>query len=126
MLIVGVISMCILKIVWVMSENVPIFLCAWHVLKTWQLCVMEKIKDVEVQQAILYDMHDVMIMSNIILSLRNTLRFSKNGGELKSSKFLNNMLLVMHGLVISRPCYKWTPSYYIYEHTPNWMCILHM
>jgi hypothetical protein len=67
---------------------------------------MEKIKGVEVQQAILYDIHDVMFMSNIIWSLRNILRLSKNGGELKSSKVLNNMLMVMHGLVIFGPCYK--------------------
>jgi hypothetical protein len=31
-----------------MLENVPIFLCPWHVLKAWLLHAMEKIKDVEV------------------------------------------------------------------------------
>jgi hypothetical protein len=29
----------------------------------WQLCAMEKIEDVEVRQAILHDMHDVMFIS---------------------------------------------------------------
>jgi hypothetical protein len=45
-----------------MFDNIPIFLCAWHVYKAWCLCAMEKIKDVEVRQAILHDMCDVMFM----------------------------------------------------------------
>jgi hypothetical protein len=51
-----------LRVVWAI-ENIPIFLCAWHVLKTWHLHVMEKIKDVEVRQIILHDLHDVMYIS---------------------------------------------------------------
>jgi hypothetical protein len=35
------------KIVWGDNE-VPIYLCMWHILKAWHLCLMEKIKDNEV------------------------------------------------------------------------------
>jgi hypothetical protein len=49
-----------LRIVWA-TKN--IFLYACHVLKAWCLRTMEKIKDVEAQQIILHDLHDVMYMS---------------------------------------------------------------
>jgi hypothetical protein len=49
------------KIVWG-DDQVPIYLCAWHVLKVWRLCSMEKIKDNEVQRAILDDLHTIMYM----------------------------------------------------------------
>ncbi len=74
MLIVCVIYMCILGIVWVMLENIPIFICAW------QLQAMEKIKDVKVQQEISHDMHNVIFC---LLNLKNKLMSSKNDGELK-------------------------------------------
>ncbi len=34
-------------IVW-SQETVPIYLCAWHVIKAWQVYALEKIKDVVV------------------------------------------------------------------------------
>jgi len=51
-----------LRIFWV-TNNIPIFPYAWHVLKAWHLHVMEKIKDVEVQRITFHDLHDVMYMS---------------------------------------------------------------
>jgi len=39
---------------------VPIYLCAWHVLKAWQVCASEKIKDVVMRLAILDDLHDIL------------------------------------------------------------------
>jgi hypothetical protein len=44
-------------------DKVPIYLCYWHVLKSWHLPGTEKIKNVEVQGGILQDLHDVMYMS---------------------------------------------------------------
>jgi hypothetical protein len=44
-------------------DKVPIYLCCWHILKTWHLCGTKKIKNVEVQGGILQDLHDVMYMS---------------------------------------------------------------
>jgi hypothetical protein len=49
------------KIVWG-NNQVPIYLCMWHVLKAWRLRSMEKIKDNEMQCAILDDLHTVMYM----------------------------------------------------------------
>ncbi len=51
----------LIRVVWNM-DKLPIYLCCWHVLKTWRLCVTKKIKDVEVCGGILQD-HDVMYMS---------------------------------------------------------------
>jgi hypothetical protein len=50
------------KIVWG-DDQVPIYLCAWHVLKAWRLHSMKKIKDNEVPHAILDGLHTVMYMS---------------------------------------------------------------
>jgi len=44
------------------NDQVPIYLWAWHILKAWWLHLMEKIKDNEVQRAILNDLHTVMYM----------------------------------------------------------------
>ncbi len=49
------------KIVWA-DNQVPIYLCTWHVLKAWHLRLMEKIKDNEMRHAILDDLHTVMYM----------------------------------------------------------------
>ncbi len=50
-----------LRMVW--GENqVLIYLCAWHVLKAWRLCSMEKIKNNEMKYAILDDPHVAMYM----------------------------------------------------------------
>jgi hypothetical protein len=51
-----------ISVIWGM-DKVPIFLCCWHVFKAWCLCGTKKIKYVEVQGAILQDLHDVMNMS---------------------------------------------------------------
>jgi hypothetical protein len=42
-------------------DKVLIYLCYWHVLKAWRLRGIEKIKDVEMQDGILQDFHDVFI-----------------------------------------------------------------
>jgi hypothetical protein len=44
------------------EDQVFIYLCAWHVLKAWQLCLMEKIKNNGVQRVILDDLHIIMYM----------------------------------------------------------------
>jgi hypothetical protein len=44
------------------EDQVPIYLCAWHILKAWRLCSMEKIKDNGVQRVILDDLHTIMYM----------------------------------------------------------------
>jgi hypothetical protein len=49
------------RIVWG-DDQVPIYFCAWHVLKAWRLHLMEKIKDNEVRCAILDDLHTIMYM----------------------------------------------------------------
>jgi hypothetical protein len=49
------------KIVWG-DNQVPIYLCAWHVLKVWRLHSMEKIKNNEMWRAILDDLHTIMYM----------------------------------------------------------------
>ncbi len=49
------------RIVWG-DDQVPIYLCAWHVLKVWHLRSMEKIKDIEMRRAILDNLHTVMYM----------------------------------------------------------------
>ncbi len=48
------------RIVW--SQNLPIFLCALHVLKAWCLCSMEKIKALEARR-VLDHLHTMMFMS---------------------------------------------------------------
>ncbi len=49
------------RIVWG-DDQMPIDLCAWHILKVQRLHSMEKIKDNEVQCAILDDLHIIMYM----------------------------------------------------------------
>jgi hypothetical protein len=49
------------RIVWG-DDQVPIYLCTWHVLKAWRLCSMEKIKDNEMRHAILDNLHTVIYM----------------------------------------------------------------
>jgi hypothetical protein len=49
------------KIVWG-KDQMPIYLCAWHVLKAWSLCSMEKIKDNGVRHVIMDNLHTVMYM----------------------------------------------------------------
>jgi hypothetical protein len=49
------------RIVWG-NDQMPTYVCAWHVLKAWCLRSMEKIKDNEMRCAILDDLHTVMYM----------------------------------------------------------------
>ncbi len=49
------------RIVWV-ADQVPIYICTWHVLKVWRLCSMGKTKDNEMQDAILDDLHIILYM----------------------------------------------------------------
>lgn len=49
------------KIVWG-EDEMPIYLCAWHVLKVWCLWSMKKIKDNEVHCVVLNDLHAIMYM----------------------------------------------------------------
>jgi hypothetical protein len=49
------------RIVWG-DDQMPIYLCAWHVLKAWRLRSMEKIKNNEMRRAILDNLHTVMYM----------------------------------------------------------------
>jgi hypothetical protein len=49
------------RIVWG-DDQVPIYLCAWHILKVWRLRLMEKIKNNEMWRAILDDLHTMMYM----------------------------------------------------------------
>ncbi len=49
------------RIVWG-DDQVPIYLCAWHVLKAWHLRSMEKIKDNEMRHAIFDNLHTIMYM----------------------------------------------------------------
>jgi len=49
------------RIVWG-DNQVPIYLFTWHVLKAWCLRLMEKIKDNEMQRAILDALHTVIYM----------------------------------------------------------------
>jgi hypothetical protein len=45
---------------------VPIYLCAWHVLKAWRVCALKKIKDVVVHKAIFNNFHVILyVMINL-------------------------------------------------------------
>ncbi len=44
------------------DDQMPIYLSTWHNLKAWHLHMIGKIKDNEVQRAILDDLHTVMYM----------------------------------------------------------------
>ncbi len=51
---------------------VPIFLCAWHVLKVWCVCALKKIKDVVVHWEILDDLHVILyVMINLGKNIKN-------------------------------------------------------
>jgi hypothetical protein len=51
---------------------VPIYLCAWHVLKAWGVHALEKIKDVVVRWAILDDLHVILyVMINLGKNIKN-------------------------------------------------------
>ncbi len=60
---------------------------------------MEKIKDVEIQQLIFHDMHDVMFMS---IEPKKKIEAFKERGRIKILQSFD-MFLVTHGLVIFGP-----------------------
>ncbi len=61
------------------SQNlVSIFLCAWHVLKAWCLCSMEKIKALKVRCVVLDHLHTMMFMS---INLYESIDGFKVGGR---------------------------------------------
>jgi len=65
MLLIGIIInwfLCTVKIVWG-EEQMPIYLCAWYVLKAWCVHSIEKIKDNGVWHVILDDLHNVMYIT---------------------------------------------------------------
>ncbi len=53
--------LCMIRMVWG-KDQVPIYFCAWHILKAWRLCSMEKIKDNGVWHVIYYDFQIIMYM----------------------------------------------------------------
>jgi hypothetical protein len=87
------------KIVWG-EDQVAIYLCSWHVLKAWHLCLMEKIKDNGVQHAILNNLHTIMYMP--IETSENIEAFMIRGKK-KSLKTSPNICPVIHGLGIFGP-----------------------
>ncbi len=62
------------------------FLCVWHVLKTWCLWLMEKIKDVEMKCAIFNSLHLMMFM---FINLGETIKLFKSHGREKVECFNN-------------------------------------
>jgi len=72
------------KIVW-NTNHIPIFLCGWHMLKTWRLQFMEKIKTMEMKHVILDYLHSMMFIS---INLKETIEsFEACGGEKNDGKF---------------------------------------
>jgi len=69
------------------QDPIPIFLYAWHVLKAWRLCSMEKIKGSKVNCAIFDRLHMVMFMS---INLDETIDdFKTHGREMVVESFDN-------------------------------------
>jgi len=65
-----------------------IVLCVWHVLKTWRLQSMEKIKYVKIRCVILKCLHLVMFMS---INLKEIVELFKARGKEKMIKCFNNL-----------------------------------
>jgi hypothetical protein len=87
------------RIVWV-DNQMPIYLCAWHVLRAWCLHSIEKIKDNEVRRAILDDLHTVMYMP---IKPSENIEAFMTCGKKKSLKTSPNIFLVIHGFDIFGP-----------------------
>jgi hypothetical protein len=81
----------------------PIILCCWHVFKAWCLRGIEKIKDVDVWDAIFQDLHDVMYMS---INHGETIENFKEHGRVALKKNLHK----------HRPSDAWTNYFWIYYH----------
>jgi hypothetical protein len=52
------------KMVWG-EDQMPIYICEWHILKVWHLHLMEKVKNNGVQHAIFDDLYTIMYTSQI-------------------------------------------------------------
>ncbi len=64
---------------------VPIYLCAWHVLKAWWVHALKKIKDVVMRLAILDDMHAILY---VMIDLgKNIKDFKAHGKEKVMANF---------------------------------------
>jgi hypothetical protein len=72
-------------IVWSL-DHVLFFLFVWHVLKTWCLWLMEKIKDVEME-CVIFDCFRSMVFMSI--NLRETIELLKSHGREKVECFNN-------------------------------------
>jgi len=59
---------------------VPIYLCAWHVLKAWRVCALEKIKDVVMHLAISDDLHAILY---VMIDLGKNIKDFKAHGKKK-------------------------------------------
>ncbi len=84
------------KIMWA-DNQMPIYLCAWHILKVWHLRSMEKIKDSEVRSAILDDLHTIMYMP---IEPSESIETFMTRGRNKILKASPNIYLMIHGLGI--------------------------
>jgi len=64
---------------------VPIYICAWHVLKAWWVCALKKIKDVVVRWAILDNLHVILyVMTNLGKNIND---FKAHGKEKVMANF---------------------------------------
>jgi len=64
---------------------VPIYICAWHVLKAWWVCALKKIKDVVVCWAILDNLHAILyVMINLGKNIND---FKAHGKEKVMANF---------------------------------------
>jgi hypothetical protein len=52
------------KMVWG-EDQMPIYICVWHILKFWHLHLMENVKNNGVQHAIFDDLYTIMYTSPI-------------------------------------------------------------
>jgi hypothetical protein len=74
-------------IVWSLNY-ILIFLCVWHVLKTWCLWLIEKIKYMEMKCVIFSCFHFMMFMS---INLGETIELFKSSGKEKMMDCFNNL-----------------------------------
>ncbi len=79
---------------WV-EDQVPIYLCTWHVLKAWHLYLMKKIKNNGVPRAILDNLHTIMHMP---IEPNESIEAFMTYGRNKSLKTSPNICPVIHGL----------------------------
>jgi hypothetical protein len=76
------------------DNQMPIYFCAWHVLKAWHLCSMEKIKDngCDVQYWTTFTLSCTCPLNQV-----KTLKPSWLVGEIRSLKVSPNICPMIHG-----------------------------